>query len=272
MSVKLIAVDMDGTFLDDHKKYNEVYFSQLFLRMQQQQVEFVIASGNQYAQLRNFFVPYAPKISFVAENGGNVFVHQKPIYHARISLPVSDKVNQVITNFHPGFIAACGFKRAYVWNQSLSQAEFESVAFYFPKIQKVASLTEIDDDIIKYSLDFPNQDLNQIIPELQKLLAPDLVVVPVGGDEVDFILPQVHKANGIKRVQEFLNIADSEVAAFGDNGNDLEMLRQANYSYAMANAITPVKQTAKTVIGDNNHDAVLKTIDQLLTANELANS
>lgn len=264
MPLKLIAVDMDGTFLDDHKKYNEGYFSQLFKRMQQQKIEFVVASGNQYEQLFSFFTNYAPEISFVAENGGNIVVHQKYLEHARIPLRIVNKVNRIITDFCPSFIAACGFKSAYILDQKLSQEEYEFAAFYFPKIKKVSSFKEIDDDIIKYSLDFPRQDARIIASQLQAELGSDLKVVPTGGGGIDFILPEVHKANGIKRVQEFLNIADSEVAAFGDNGNDVEMLSKANYSFAMANATSQVKQVAKQVIGDNNHESVLKTIDQLL--------
>jgi hydroxymethylpyrimidine pyrophosphatase-like HAD family hydrolase len=48
MSVKLIAVDMDGTFLDDQKKYNKTKFLSQYQQLKERSIKFVVASGNQY--------------------------------------------------------------------------------------------------------------------------------------------------------------------------------------------------------------------------------
>ena len=48
MSVKLIAVDMDGSFLSDAKTYNRARFLAQYARMKAQGIRFVVASGNQY--------------------------------------------------------------------------------------------------------------------------------------------------------------------------------------------------------------------------------
>lgn len=55
MSIKLIAVDMDGTFLSDAKTYNRQRFLAQYQRMREQGIRFVVASGNQYYQLISFF-------------------------------------------------------------------------------------------------------------------------------------------------------------------------------------------------------------------------
>ncbi len=55
MTIKMIAVDMDGTFLNDEKKYNVVQFNQIFQVLEEKKIKFVVASGNQYFQLRSFF-------------------------------------------------------------------------------------------------------------------------------------------------------------------------------------------------------------------------
>ena len=75
----------------------------------------------------------------------------------------------------------------------------------------------------------------------------------------------VNKATGLAYLQQHWHVAPSQTAAFGDNGNDLEMLREADYSFAMQNAITPVKEMATYLTShDNNHDGVLATIDTLI--------
>nr|WP_260448985.1 HAD hydrolase family protein [Listeria booriae] len=54
MTIKMIAVDMDGTFLNSEKKYNVARFNTLFSRLKEKDIKFVVASGNQYFQLRFF--------------------------------------------------------------------------------------------------------------------------------------------------------------------------------------------------------------------------
>lgn len=48
--MKLLATDMDGTFLRDDKSYSEE-FNDLYKQMLKQGIQFVIASGNQYEAL-----------------------------------------------------------------------------------------------------------------------------------------------------------------------------------------------------------------------------
>ena len=105
MSIKLIAVDMDGTFLSDAKTYNQ--------RMREQNIRFVVASGNQYYQLISFFPEIAHQIAFVAENGGwvvsgneDVFNCQLPVHHFNA---VVDHL-QTLPNIE---IIACGKRSAY---------------------------------------------------------------------------------------------------------------------------------------------------------------
>lgn len=54
-----------------------------------------------------------------------------------------------------------------------------------------------------------------------------MVPVTTGHGSIDLIIPGVHKANGLRILQARWGIEDSEVVAFGDSGNDVEMLRQA---------------------------------------------
>lgn len=55
MSVKVIVTDMDGTFLNDAKTYNQPRFMAQYQELKKRGIEFVVASGNQYYQLISFF-------------------------------------------------------------------------------------------------------------------------------------------------------------------------------------------------------------------------
>lgn len=43
--IKLIAVDMDGTFLRDDKSYDEEKFTRIYQKLEKKDIKFTIASG-----------------------------------------------------------------------------------------------------------------------------------------------------------------------------------------------------------------------------------
>ena len=67
--IKLVAVDVDGTFVRSDYTYDVPLFRRILAAMQEVGCQFVVASGNQYYQLRDLFPDYYDELSFVAENG-----------------------------------------------------------------------------------------------------------------------------------------------------------------------------------------------------------
>ena len=66
------------------------------------------------------------------------------------------------------------------------------------------------------------------------------------------------KAAAIRHLAQQVN-AD-RIVVFGDNLNDIPMMKSADYSVAVGNAFEEVKQQANEVIGTNEEDAVVKWI------------
>lgn len=66
------------------------------------------------------------------------------------------------------------------------------------------------------------------------------------------------KAQAINRLAKQLGAERTVV--FGDNGNDLAMMRAATHSVAVANAIDAVKEAASEITGTNNADSVARWI------------
>ena len=68
----------------------------------------------------------------------------------------------------------------------------------------------------------------------------------------------IEKMTAVKQICESQNISLSEVVAFGDNLNDIEMIKKCGIGIAMENAIHTIKMFAKGVCGNNNEDGVAK--------------
>lgn len=82
--IKMVAVDIDGTFVRSDYTYDVPRFQRIFARMKQAGCHFVVASGNQYYQLRNLFPGYSDELSFVAENGAFVKDKEELLFVANI--------------------------------------------------------------------------------------------------------------------------------------------------------------------------------------------
>ena len=53
--ISAIAVDMDGTFLNSNKQFDETRFERIFKTLRDNHIQFIAASGNQYAKLKSIF-------------------------------------------------------------------------------------------------------------------------------------------------------------------------------------------------------------------------
>ena len=73
------------------------------------------------------------------------------------------------------------------------------------------------------------------------------------------------KAVGVRRLAKQLGVARKDVVAFGDNLNDLELLRWAGRGVAMGNADPSTRAVADEVTGSNDDDGVAVVLEALLS-------
>ncbi len=80
-----------------------------------------------------------------------------------------------------------------------------------------------------------------------------------GNGIVEILAPQVSKAAAVERFAK--EIRAERLVVFGDNLNDIPMMRLADLAVAVDNALDAVKEAAHKVIGANTADAVARFID-----------
>jgi Cof subfamily protein (haloacid dehalogenase superfamily) len=79
----------------------------------------------------------------------------------------------------------------------------------------------------------------------------------------------VNKATGLARLGELLGVDASQVVAFGDAGNDVEMLAWAGYGVAMGNASDAAKAVADHVTSANDAGGLAAVVEALLAQRRL---
>ena len=170
---------MDGTWLTDQKDYDKELFLREFAEMQKQGIKFVVASGNQYANLMTRFPEVLDKIYFVAENGALV-AQGRQILHVD---SLSDDIYQTllkITTEYPYPAVVMGLVSAYV-KKSSGRAYKQEMKKYVeilsndPKIKEMLHAEFVKLGIKSGMTKFLNKNTINGIEDLYNNLCPKII-------------------------------------------------------------------------------------------------
>ncbi|MEG3310090.1 Cof-type HAD-IIB family hydrolase [Streptococcus sp. SS-4456] len=273
MTVRLVATDMDGTFLDGQGSFDRERFAWILDKLEERAIPFVIASGNGIGRLLQLFKGFEERLIFVADNGSHVYQAGKTIIRRSIQ---QEEIRAVLDYFKGRWADVClmlsneeniymqvgsgmPFAGTDLPIEPAQMAAFQSRVTYLDDL----SAYHISEPIYKVGLWVPEARVESITEDFNQAFQGQLVAVTSGYGSVD-ILPQgIHKAWGLEQVLTCLDIEPNQVMAFGDSDNDIELLSYVGYSYAMENATDKVKAVAKYQAPSYLEAGVLQVLEEL---------
>lgn len=266
--IKAIVVDMDGTFLNDNKTYDREKFMSQYKSLKELGIKFIVASGNQYQHLATFFPDIRDEITFIAENGATIIHNGELIFSSPIPKQEVNKIFDLIdTNplFEDYRLVMSGAKGGYI-HKGVPLEYRKKADFFYQNIIEVTSYREVQDTIYKFAFNFEPCLVTQCEELLNKHFEGELKALTSGHEALDLVSFQSGKETGINILEKLWGIHSTEIAAFGDNINDLAMLQHVGYGYAVENGREEVKKAAFKIIGSNNQQAVLNEIGLIIDA------
>lgn len=123
----------------------------------------------------------------------------------------------------------------------------------FPQIEELDSYR--DKEIFQLTAFFKDYQEEEVMS-----LLPDCSVMRWYPTFADVITKGVDKGVGIDQFCNYYGFLLEETMAFGDGGNDIEMLQHAGIGVAMGNAKEEVKQAADYVTDSVDEDGVFKAL------------
>jgi hydroxymethylpyrimidine pyrophosphatase-like HAD family hydrolase len=75
----------------------------------------------------------------------------------------------------------------------------------------------------------------------------------------------VNKGQTLKRIESHYQIPCSQIISFGDNLNDLDLIRFSGLGVAMGNAHSDLKKIAKRTIGHHETDAIHECLSEVFS-------
>lgn len=260
--IKLIASDIDGTLVRDGEHELNPEFFDVILKLREKGIQFAAASGRQWASIEAIFEPIKEKVFYLADNGAYVGCHGRNLFLNTIDREAALEMVESIRRT-PGLeVLIGGPDTVYVESSNQDYIRLLRDGYRFRTVE-VEDVTKVDDQIIKVSA-YKSSGIQEATKELTEKFANQLKLMISGDMWLDCMAPGVCKGQAVRVLQENLNIRPEETMAFGDQLNDIEMLENAYYSFAVGNAREEAKKAARFQADSNVNYGVLKVLKLLL--------
>jgi len=130
-----------------------------------------------------------------------------------------------------------------------------------------AGFSENVTEVIKILSFVANVAELEIEKELRKTISqacPGIRIIRTTSHYLEYMNRDVSKIEGLKRILGELGVGMELVIAFGDEENDIELLKSAGIGVAMKNASLRVKRAANYVTNSNDEDGVARFLSNFL--------
>ena len=270
MSIKLIALDIDGTLLNTDKQLTKATIDAIEAASKAG-IHVCISSGRPLTECLEYTRQLPSMRYIVTCTGAQVIDMQtgRDIFRKPLSADELRMLYGIITRYDA--VPDIFDEENHIHNRA---TDMENQAFW-GSLYKDVRLTHIpEEDLDAYVADYHgiSNKIHMFFHDLSKkpALRDQLKKLPYEIMESDFddleIMPSgVDKGLGLEKLAEHLGLNPEEVMAIGDGGNDVGMFQYAGTAIAMKNASDIAKAAAHRISPyTNDEDGVAREIWALL--------
>ena len=262
MDIKAIALDMDGTLLNDKNTVSSELVK-LIRELRNQNIRIFIATGRTKQEIYDVLPENLHVDGFVSANGMSCFTNNKGI--SQHTLP-AELVKTVLNNarnrnlyyeVHPkngSRFALKDDKETLKKELNLPRPDTLLNNEYISRVESVQNeikwVDEIryEDNLKVYFFSMNTEIINNWKHTLKKIRQETNFSLSSSSlHNAEIMVSNVSKATGIEMLLNEYNLAKENLIAIGDGENDLPMFELAAYSIAMKNAEDTVQEKADEV-------------------------
>ena len=260
MLPKLLALDLDGTLLTSRHQISE-RSRRAIQRLMAQGTRVALCTGRPPRLMRNYASELAVTVPAIVYNGASLYdaaleqtTHLRQLSRER-ALAIIARARQA----HPAVMIGLETSHGWYLDSDLyharpSQTEPDGVG-------DVSSF--IRGDVLKILLRHPRFSAAELAGALDDMGAN---VTWSSRNLLEVMHPQANKGLALERLAGNLGIASREVVAFGDQQNDVDMLRWAGVGIAMGNATADARAAADHITASNDAEGVALVLEGWLRA------
>ena len=247
--IRMIFCDVDGTLLPQGCDTVNSDIFKTITKAVVSNVNICIASGRSYPDLKNLFLPVVNDVTFICNDGALAVEKDTILFSSPLN---KSQVACMSKTYKDDYEALVIYAKEATYYISLN------TQFDFAKKILSQDVINIPGDVFKVAFYKLSQKAKI---KLDNLGIKSGILNKVYEDSLwtEYIKAQTDKGTAAKRLQRIYGISAGETAAFGDNSNDINMLRCAQFSYAPKNANPEIVKMCKYTT-DNVNNEILNII------------
>ncbi|MDO4595309.1 MAG: Cof-type HAD-IIB family hydrolase [Tissierellia bacterium] len=265
--IKLIAIVLDGTLLDD-RKIVSVNNQKAISECIKQNVKIAIVTGRPLIGIEKVLKKYSfYKELIVASNSGSYI---EDLYTnssiSKSTLEIDDyiKIRSLIKEKEITITAYTEDSIFTIDEKPNNEAILDSKILKL-NIKPFERLKQsVNQEISRINIMGSKEYLDKVLPYLLSKFNNKYKVIRNEYFSIEILNREVGKDKAIEKIIEYLNIAKKEVMTIGDGMNDIEMIKEYGIGVAMENSSDYVKSKCDFITLSNNNDGVSYAIKKLL--------
>ncbi len=269
--IRLICLDMDGTLLDDDHVTVPPRNVAALRAAAERGAAVTIASGRAWSLLQGVNAQLGVTRYAVLSNGAAVLdvTTGEWLYRRPVDPAARRPILSLLLEWGLPFEVYCEGEN-YIQADRMEQVVSSALSPEFAQVLRTCSHFPADLNAALEGKAVEKIHIFHVPPERRQALLDKveawgpLAVTTSFSENMELTAPGVNKGAAVRALCGKLGLEPEQVMAFGDAGNDVELLRWAGWSFAMDNASAEAKQAAHYTTGTNREGGVGMAVEQYL--------
>ena len=250
--IRMIATDLDNTMLRNDRNFTD-YAVSVLNRCREAGVKIVFVTARSRQASERILKQFTPDI-FIGYGGSVVTAGETIVRRAEIPAVICERLIR-------DSLAAPAVEYIHATNESIALTNklYDGAGGDFSHFKYSDFTNPIKEGFLKITLCASDPAVVEAIAARY----PSCEMMRYTGENLyRFANKEATKWNAVKAAAAYFDIDTNDVAAFGDDVNDAEMVGKCGAGVAVANAVEAVKKAAKHICGPYTEDGAARWIDK----------
>lgn len=266
----VFAIDLDGTLLNKEKKISK-YSIDILRKAHLAGHDIVISTGRPWMLTKDYVDQLdinCPSISF---NGGIVKVNKDGKYVDLNDFEEKPYIKNHIKTTLENQIETLDLLAIYESEREIHISDYSKIndrmMYRINHYSKTQIMENNNFNPLSILVSGEEQKLKSLAHYIENNLNGEIIYRQWRNtwEVIEITSYTLCKSNALNKILKNHNGEIKKLISFGDENNDLEMLRKSHLGVAVGNASEEVKNEADIIIGTNEEDGVAKFISKFLT-------